>query len=434
MNITKQRSKGEACYLAGQVNDALSIYLKMIKHPTYKQICKRDNKANDLKGIVTMFQYLNRNEEALTFSLKLNQLINDASTTYLVAFAYYYLNDFTNAEIWALKNLALEDNVAAYDILSHAYAENNKLPLAKEAGEKALTIKAKEIELKAATPPKKLQHKITEFNTNDRSKNVISFTLFGDSPRYCENAIRNAQKVNDIYPNWHCRFYCATDVPTNIIKRLESTGAKVIIRPKTDDVKVMLFWRFDVMSDKSIDRYLVRDCDSVINEKESAAVDEWIISNKRFHIMRDGYTHTTLILAGMFGGTTDLFDSIESLIQGFLNQVHVGRMHLDQDFLSEKIWPQIKDDLLVHDNYFSHGKSLPFPISDTGYHVGENEGASAITFDNINNPTINWAILDDKSEIICQYETNVFNHSVTIQIPSCYATKMQNKTYTIKIL
>ncbi|MCP4970126.1 MAG: hypothetical protein GY932_05970 [Arcobacter sp.] len=41
---------------------------------------------------------------------------------------------------------------------------------------------------------------------------------------------------------------------------------------KTQDIKDMLFWRFSVISDKTIDRYIVRDCDSVISFKEAKAV------------------------------------------------------------------------------------------------------------------------------------------------------------------
>jgi len=41
--------------------------------------------------------------------------------------------------------------------------------------------------------------------------------------------------------------------------------------------------------------------DSRFNDREQAAVDEWMRSDKSFHIMRDHPAHTTTILAGLFG-------------------------------------------------------------------------------------------------------------------------------------
>ena len=44
---------------------------------------------------------------------------------------------------------------------------------------------------------------------------------------------------------------------------------------------------------------LSRDSDSLLNIREKKAVDEWIKSDKSFHIMRDHKYHKTRILAGM---------------------------------------------------------------------------------------------------------------------------------------
>jgi hypothetical protein len=46
----------------------------------------------------------------------------------------------------------------------------------------------------------------------------------------------------------------------------------------------------------------VRDADSVLNLRERLAVDDWLASGRWFHIMRDWWSHTDLVLAGMWGG------------------------------------------------------------------------------------------------------------------------------------
>ena len=37
-------------------------------------------------------------------------------------------------------------------------------------------------------------------------KKVISFSLYGNDPKYCVGAIKNAKLAKYIYPDWVCRF------------------------------------------------------------------------------------------------------------------------------------------------------------------------------------------------------------------------------------
>ena len=50
--------------------------------------------------------------------------------------------------------------------------------------------------------------------------NVISFSLWGDNPKYTIGAIKNAMLAKDIYPGWICRFYLGRSVPEKIKKGL----------------------------------------------------------------------------------------------------------------------------------------------------------------------------------------------------------------------
>ena len=63
-----------------------------------------------------------------------------------------------------------------------------------------------------------------------------------------------------------------------------------------------LMWRFLVLDDHEVDRFLIRDADSLISKREVAAIEAWQQSDKRFHLMRDYFSHTELLLAGMWGG------------------------------------------------------------------------------------------------------------------------------------
>ena len=49
---------------------------------------------------------------------------------------------------------------------------------------------------------------------------IISFCLWGDDPKYCVGAVRNAELAQDIYPDWTCRFYLGACVPQDIVAQL----------------------------------------------------------------------------------------------------------------------------------------------------------------------------------------------------------------------
>ena len=55
-------------------------------------------------------------------------------------------------------------------------------------------------------------------------------------------------------------------------------------------------WRFLPLSDPLVDVVLSRDLDSALNEREAAAVEEWLQSGANFHLMRDHPKHGTEIL------------------------------------------------------------------------------------------------------------------------------------------
>ena len=62
-----------------------------------------------------------------------------------------------------------------------------------------------------------------------------------------------------------------------------------------------MIWRFLPMLDLQVDIMMSRDLDSIINERESAAVFEWLKSPFAFHIMRDHPLHGKEIMGGLFG-------------------------------------------------------------------------------------------------------------------------------------
>lgn len=188
--------------------------------------------------------------------------------------------------------------------------------------------------------------------------NVVSMTVYGNDPKYTIGVIENALAMPDYYPEWIMRVYYR-DVHESVVNILEGFGVELIALDTLPPIIglarcVGMLYRMLINDDATVNRYIVRDADSRFTERERAAVDEWVVSGKPFHIMRDHPCHTYPIMGGMWGGTTGLFD-MRSLVDVYQ---HVDQYLNDQAFLAQCVYPLIRDHAMIHD---SNSPATPFP-------------------------------------------------------------------------
>lgn len=189
-------------------------------------------------------------------------------------------------------------------------------------------------------------------------KKVISFSLWGDDPKYTYGAVKNAELTPKIYPGWISRFYCGKSVPNEIITKLKELPDTEVIMMDVDGDWTGMFWRFYACEDSDI--MLSRDTDSRLTVREKMAVDEWLKSDKDFHIMRDHPYHSTQILGGMWGVRNGILKNIKDLIDDYTKG---NFWQVDQNFLRDIIYPIVKGTSYVHDEFFNYNScSKPFPI------------------------------------------------------------------------
>lgn len=295
----------------------------------------------------------------------------------------FLLNNFDSAEAYFLRAYEeSKENYRACDGLAHIYQLKNDITSMKIFGNKALLLKDEEA-FSSDNLTKLSQHigkeyKITVevpiFDFKKPEKNIIAFSLWGDKTEYIEGAILNATLAPVIYPGWTCRFYCDTSISVQVIDRLKSLGSEVKVIEQKQPLFFGLFWRFFVADDPSVDRFIVRDCDCIINCQERIAVDEWIQSGKYFHVMRDYGSHTELIHAGMWGAVKGAIPKMSDLIVNYYDN-NLKERTIDQRFLRHYIWPIAKQSNLCHDNYYDFDGSKKFQTIG-GFPEGLNVGIS----------------------------------------------------------
>ena len=287
------------------------------------------------KNLASMLYKLGRYDEAIeAFASFIEQDPNDWYATEALACCYHYVSRNSEAIELGCRALELKDRLSCSDA-NPAYRFVN----------------SEEWQLNEITVP--------AFDNRERGRNVISYSLWGDDPKYLQGALANATIAPVVYPAWVCRFYCDETVPGDVRSRLAQSGAQVVMMPTMQEAFAGLFWRFHVTSDVSVQRYLIRDVDSPLTCQERVAVDEWIESGELFHLIRDWYTHTELILAGLWGGVRGALPDLDSAYQTFYQQANRSRT-IDQQFLRWYVWPLLKDHHLAHDEYFHYGNAVDF--------------------------------------------------------------------------
>lgn len=288
-----------------------------------------------------------------------------------------------------------------------------------------------------------IQQKPPQFNPSQPEKNIIAYSLFGGLPRYCETAILNLDLAKEIYPEWTCRFYVDDSVPENIRNKLKEKGAQVIVVSPQQKELSGLFWRFFVMDDPNVECFLIRDADSLVSYRERAAVDQWLNSGKWFHCMHDFYSHTELILAGMWGGFNGVFKNIEQHIRDYVTTGnYLAQRVMDQHYLRHCIWPTLQQSVLIHDSQGFDPQAVPFPVyakqTDfedlSQFHVGMNEGSSQV-YASVTIPDaqrVEWVIQNEQQQEVCRYTSDVLaDHRILIDLPRTYARKLSSKQWTL---
>jgi len=205
---------------------------------------------------------------------------------------------------------------------------------------------------------------------------IVGFSFYGNinsdyskKKGYFDGIVGNLELMPKFYPGWTMRLYYDLDKKDPILKDLCDLACRdsnidicdtkhLPGTPFVDATKVFAMnWRFFPTLDPQVDLYVSRDLDSRLNDREQAAVQEWLQSTKAFHFMRDHPSHGTPILGCGWG--CKLTDTVRlqwktTWQKGFKDKiVWADRKSWgpDQKFLSRHVWPWAKRLSIGHDSY-----------------------------------------------------------------------------------
>lgn len=147
------------------------------------------------------------------------------------------------------------------------------------------------------------------------NQDVVSMSFFGDfKSRYLAGVEKNAEAVRRYYPGWLMRVY-VDGRKWREDDDLAGFGCQMMCRfdflDFCDVADVAGYgdlsrysgsvWRFLPLGDSSVRRFIVRDLDAQIIQRDRDVVDDWISSGLSFHVIRDHPFHGAVILGGLWG-------------------------------------------------------------------------------------------------------------------------------------
>ena len=194
-------------------------------------------------------------------------------------------------------------------------------------------------------------------------KKVISFSLYGSNDLYCLGLIENIDIINEKYNDWQIYVYY-NNIPDRILNIIKNKSNTYLFECVHNGYKWEgMFWRFYPIESNDIDIFLSRDADSRITDREMGLINDWIQSNKAFHIIRDHPYHGIPILGGTFGVDIKKFKNLinnknfKSINEYLLMYYEIydkdREKWPDQDFLCNHVYPIIKNHNITHISYES---------------------------------------------------------------------------------
>jgi hypothetical protein len=183
---------------------------------------------------------------------------------------------------------------------------------------------------------------------------VVSVSLFGTNKKYLKGSANFLQSVKVNLPGWDVFFFVGKSVPEQVTTSLKDAGAHVIHVSDKEDLSAAA-WRFRVNELGSPDFVIFRDADSIVSQRESHAIGQWVDSGMTAHIIRDHPFHSAKILAGLWGLRPAEAPWFASEVEDYKFEDVYGS---DQEFLAKEVYPKVVKSSMVHASFHRHEENV----------------------------------------------------------------------------
>ncbi|MEM9535021.1 MAG: ATP-grasp fold amidoligase family protein [Cyanobacteria bacterium P01_E01_bin.45] len=358
----------------GKHKDALSRLSTIVKHSNSHQ------KRSAIFQLVHYLLALRHYKTAIaTLSLHIANFPHDAEALNIRAVALTRLGQYSNA--LADCQLILQINptvVTAWEGLAVNASQLNQWAMATSAGEKALMLKdehSKHFKTRAhstATPAVTTR----EWERDRFGQNVIAFSVLRNNPKHLRGAVHNLIEISKLYSEWIPRFYVDRSIPDGFSQLVQDFGGQVVLEDESQSPRQKRYRHLNVIHDPTVRRFLIRTVDAVVSVREAEAVNQWIGSDRCFHIMRDWWSHLELVPLGMWGGYAGVMGDLSDRISEAAKPTRTGFWkHNQETTIQDFLWGVMQNSCLIHDRFYRVFDAVPWPnpTPPQNSYVGQHE-------------------------------------------------------------
>jgi predicted 2-oxoglutarate/Fe(II)-dependent dioxygenase YbiX len=217
------------------------------------------------------------------------------------------------------------------------------------------------------------ENKIYNYDTfNNYHPKIISFSLWGDSEIYNYGMVENALIAKEKLPEFKIYLYYNNTILTktfNILKKLDNVV--LILVNNTEKSAINIFWRLTpcFYSNSIIN---IRDCDSLINERDIFVINSFINSEFDICSVKDNIAHLKYALVG---GGWGCKNGILKKYSDYFNNYCINKLNIrgiDQDLLIQIYYENINNiELYIPKKFINnhfYEKKITY-IENVGSHV-----------------------------------------------------------------
>lgn len=180
-------------------------------------------------------------------------------------------------------------------------------------------------------------------------KKVFSFSLFGSGEKYWRGLLVNIDKIKEFFPGWEIYVWYGGGTPDTILERVKNIPEVKLI-PTNETGLINMSYRFFSIDDPEVEISIIRDADSRIYERDRMCIEDFVNSDKLFHIIRDHPNHHHRIMGGMWGIKKGLLQAkLYDIFLEWKKQNTATEFWNDMDFLRDIFYPHVLPFAMVHD-------------------------------------------------------------------------------------
>ena len=163
--------------------------------------------------------------------------------------------------------------------------------------------------------------------------------------------IKNVELIHQYFPDWFIYIWVGDGVPEDILFTLHEKK-NVELLPTNENGLVNMSYRFFSIDFPDVEVMCVRDADSRVNERDKACIEDFVHSDKQFHILRDHPNHHHPIMGGMWGIKKEYMNiSLQTAFNTWKETNKSTEFWNDMDFIKSFFYPHVIPYAMIHDEY-----------------------------------------------------------------------------------